>query len=223
MQAPAFTPQDLTVLDNPIRAKFVSLICNAAYSASDEDGASTFIEKCLELCGGSKELLSQVFQTRFMEKRIPLFLVLCHTRRLAGSETTIPPLITHLLHHLELSGSALDDMELACCVHEHIRLYQLIRRGYLQCSDTITFGSWQGDRYECSIKIPEFIDKMVISQKIRAPFMARWTIFDLIFSATPGDKWVVRLEIKAAHPWKQLERPGALELNIHKVRLYGKS
>lgn len=151
-----------------------------------------FIAKCLELCGGSKELLAQTFQTRFIDDGTPLFWVLCHTRSGSDKATSIPPLVAQVFKHSELSAEILKDMELACCIKEHKRLYQLIRRQFLQCDDDITASFDRDRRWICSIRIPHFLDKMLISRTVSAPFI-HWCKLALSFTE---DYWSHNLPLQ---------------------------
>ncbi|RXW19782.1 hypothetical protein EST38_g6070 [Candolleomyces aberdarensis] len=126
-----------------------------------------------------------------------------------------------MLEFSELSNqNMLGEMELACALKDHKTLYQLIRRRHLQCDDTISKGSWKGGDWSNSIRIPQFLDRMLISRKISAPHVHWWTLFDITFIVTPSGNWSMRLEREIVHPRKALKSPNRFEVNVHKIRLY---
>ena len=145
------------------------MLCKVTYDDADSElAASYFIEKCLELCGGSKELLSQTLQTNFVDGRTPLFWVVCHMKW-AG---TIPPIIRQLLDHYGpvVPSTVSDDVDLACCARGDHKFYQLLRQHRHRAgSDTAPLATVEPKKGEhlklgvWTFRFPQFLDQMLIT------------------------------------------------------------
>lgn len=158
---------DLQESTNAARLKLISLFCCVVYNGEDENAAAQLIKECLEVCGGSKELLAQVLQTRFVDNRTPLRWIICNIGQ--HQVTELPSLPKALLDHCgpSLSREAIDDIELACCDrNDNTMLRAALAHSLLRGGTSLPFDDPVIDALstnEVAFKIPNFLDRMLMA------------------------------------------------------------
>lgn len=183
--------QDLTKANNPVRRQFIALFCSATCEDESAENARTLICECLKLCNNSKELLSRVLQTRFIDDGTPLLWMICNIKAKAN---VLSPLFKELLDHCapNLLAKTIDELELGCCVqnshalHQLLLLHPLVRPSLplffeppfadptVTVNPDMDFTPTYSRSDTCvSFAIPNFLDRMLLSRSIVLPFLAR--------------------------------------------------
>ncbi|TEB28463.1 hypothetical protein FA13DRAFT_792915 [Coprinellus micaceus] len=177
---------ELQISTNPARLKFISLFCAVVYCWEDENAASKLIADCLEVCGGSQQLLSKVLQTRFIDDRTPLRWIICNIGQHQVKE--LPPLPKALLDHCgpSLSEEAVEDIQKACCDRNdntmlraafvHPLLRDDLLHGFEQPVADVLSGT------EVSFRIPNFLDRMLMFKECSVDVVFHRSLYRLLIS-----------------------------------------
>jgi hypothetical protein len=105
--------------------KLVVTFCDGIFSYADERTASQIIDESLKLCGGNKDVLAQVVQTKFFAGHTPFYWLLVNRH----SKPKTPPFLEKLFQLCkDVASETLEDMTKGLPHRLDDDLYKIVKR-----------------------------------------------------------------------------------------------
>lgn len=217
---------------NSAKERLVSLFCSAVYADEDPEVAPRLLRKCLAVCGGSRDLLSKMLQTHFLNGGTPIYFVICNATM--EEHTALPPLLKGVLDHCAspLSAAAIDEIQIACCRRNDDELYQHIMAHPNVRGESHGYGfptaRSPSKSNSVAFTVPNYPERMLMAQSVelnaivfrefpRLSFVT-WTGVDCY--SQPGTMWNLRFHTSGGGDWCLTMRPKDNSITYTKAILY---